>query len=299
MPNAAIFVGLSTVDIVYQIDQFPAANSKVAAQSQSAFAGGPATNAAFACAHLGGKATLVTVVGRHPLSSVVREELKTHSVQLADLNPDFDGVPAISSISVDKAGNRNVVSANAASVPVPPVQVDSELCRRAHVLMVDGHFMQACQAWAAEAQACGTQVVLDGGSWKDGTEELLKCVRTAICSADFRPPGCATAGDALRFLKDSGVANIAITNGPEPIEALSGQSSATILVPQVDVIDTMGAGDILHGAYCYYASLGRDFMDALTQAASIASESCRYAGTREWMHRSLPSSDSDSSESRE
>ena len=54
----------------------------------------------------------------------------------------------------------------------------------------------------------------------------------------------------------------------------------------------MGAGDVLRGAYCYYASMeqegGLGFADALTEAAKIASDSCRYAGTREWMKHPLP-----------
>ena len=33
--------------------------------------------------------------------------------------------------------------------------------------------------------------------------------------------------------------------------------------------------------------LGPEFVDALTEAAKIASESCRYAGTREWMKHPL------------
>jgi len=282
-----LFVGLSTIDIVYSVDEFPAVNTKVAARSQSVFAGGPATNAAIACAHLGGNAELVTVVGRNALASIIREDLKEHSVQLIDLNPEFADVPVISSVSVDKAGNRNVVSANAVRIPVPPAQVDRELCRQARIVMVDGHYMQACQAWAAAARACGTPVVLDGGSWKDGTEELLNNIHTAICSADFLPPGCATANDVFRFLKKYDVTNIAITNGSAPIQILSGQTSATVPVPQVGVADSMGAGDILHGSYCYYASHGQSFIGALTQAAKVASESCRYPGTRKWMKRSL------------
>lgn len=286
MPHA-LFVGLSTIDIVYRVDAFPAANAKVAALSQSVFAGGPAANAAIACAHLGSNAALLTVVGRHALANLIREDLEKHSVQLIDLHPEFAGTPVISSVTVDKAGNRNVVSANAVRIAAPPAQVDRELCRRARIVMVDGHYMQACQAWAAAARACGTPVVLDGGSWKEGTEALLKNVHTAICSADFLPPGCAAASDVFRFLKNSGVTNIAITNGSAPIRILSGQSSATVPVPQVNAVDTMGAGDILHGAYCCYASQGREFVDALTQAAKIASDSCRYPGTREWMNHSL------------
>jgi sugar/nucleoside kinase (ribokinase family) len=168
-------------------------------------------------------------------------------------------------------------------VLVPPAHVEPELCRQARVVMVDGHYMEACQAWAVAARACGTPVVLDGGSWKEGTEALLNSVHTAICSADFMPPGCSSRNEVIQFLKSCGVANIALTSGSAPIEFLCGQSSGSIRVSEVDVVDTMGAGDILHGAYCYFASMGRDFVDSLTQAAGIASQSCRYPGTREWM----------------
>lgn len=280
---SVVFTGLSTIDIVYEVDGFPAANTKVAARSQSVFAGGPATNAAIACAHLGSRAALVTVVGRNALASVIRDELDRYSVQLVDLNPDFEDAPVISAVTVDKVGNRNVVSANAMRVPVPAAHVDRELCRQAHAVLVDGHYIEACQAWAAAARACGTPVVFDGGSWKDGTEELLQYVHTAICSADFKPPGCASTSDVFQFLKGRGVVNIAISNGSAPIQILSAQSSASVHVPQVEVVDTMGAGDILHGAYCHLASRERGFVDALTEAAKIASESCRYAGAREWM----------------
>jgi sugar/nucleoside kinase (ribokinase family) len=149
--------------------------------------------------------------------------------------------------------------------------------------MVDGHFIEACQAWASAAKARGKPVVLDGGSWKDGTDELLKSVHTAICSADFLPPGCASRDEVVEFLKSRGVANIAITDGAEAIHFISGQSSGTISVPQVEVVDTMGAGDIFHGAYCLYVSSGRGFIESLAEATKVASESCRYAGTREWM----------------
>ena len=109
------------------------------------------------------------------------------------------------------------------------------------------------------------------------------------CSDNFLPPGCASRKEVVQFLKNCGVANIAITNGAEPVQFVSGQSSGTLTVPQVEVIDTMGAGDILHGAYCYFASTGRGFIESLAEAAKVASESCRYAGTREWMRHVSPS----------
>jgi sugar/nucleoside kinase (ribokinase family) len=279
----SIFVGLCTIDIVYGVDKFPTPNTKVAAQSQEVFVGGPTTNAAVTFAHLGGKPALVTTVGRHPLSHMIREELQKYSVRLVDLNPKFDDVPVISSIAVDRKGQRNVVSANATRLQTPVAEVDANLCRQAQIVMVDGHYMQACQDWAQAARANKIPVVFDGGSWKEGTAELLQSVHTAICSADFRPPGCKSRESVVEYLKNAGVASIAITDGAEPIQFASGATSGTLRIPPVEVADTMGAGDVFHGAYCYFASIGRGFVESLAEAASIASESCRYRGAREWM----------------
>jgi sugar/nucleoside kinase (ribokinase family) len=279
-----IFVGLSTIDVVYGVDGFPKTNSKVAAHSQDVYVGGPATNAGITFAHLGGQASLVTAVGRHPLSRMVRDELQKCSVQLVDLSPKFDEVPSIASVCIDRKGNRNVVSAGALQFDSPGAEVafDPAVCRGARIVLVDGHYMPACQAWAKGARGQNTPVVLDGGSWKEGTAELLKYVQTAICSADFRPPGCATKDAVIRLLKDSGVTNVAITDGAQPIHFASGASSGTLRVPEVEVVDTMGAGDVFHGAYCYFAAVGHGFVEALAEAAEIATESCRYNGTRAW-----------------
>lgn len=281
--SVGIFVGLSTIDVVYRVDKFPAPNTKTAAQSQDVFVGGPATNAAFAFAHLGGSPSLVTAVGRHALAEVVRKEVEARSARLIDLHPAFDEPPAISSVTVDSSGRRNVVSANASRISAPAAEADLPALEQARVMLVDGHFMQACQTWAAAAHARGTPVVFDGGSWKEGAEELLANVSIAICSADFRPPGCANEEKTVRYLKQRGIKHIAITHGGEAVLFESGSSSGTIRVPEVEAVDTMGAGDIFHGAFCFFLSMGRGFVEALAEAAQIAAESCRYFGTREWM----------------
>ena len=278
-----IFVGLSTIDVVHYVDKFPTSNAKISAQTQDVYVGGPATNAAIAFAHLGGSPSLVTAMGRHALADVIRKDAEARSVRLVDLSPEFAEPPAVSSISVDASGRRNVVSANGGRISVPPAEAEAQLVEKATVMLVDGHFMQACESWAAAAHARGTPVVLDGGSWKDGTEELLASVSIAICSADFRPPGCSNEEKTVRYLKQHGVKHVAITHGAEPVLFESGSSSGTIRVPQVEAVDTMGAGDIFHGAFCFFVSIGRGFVESLAEAAQIASESCRYHGTREWM----------------
>lgn len=285
MPRG-IFVGLSTIDLVYNVESFPAANSKVAAQTQKAFVGGPATNAAITFSHLGGDATLVTTVGSHPLADLIHNELQQYSIQLEDLHSSFEELPVISSICVNSVGERNVVSANAARIQPFPAQIREEVLEQASILVVDGHYMQACQAWAQACRQRSIQVVLDGGSWKAGMEELLKNVDVAICSTDFHPPGCATEAEVIKYLKHRGLSKIAITRGADPIRFISQGIAGVVPIPQVNQIDTMGAGDIFHGAFCYYSAQSHGFVEALAEAAGIAAESCRHNGTREWMKTS-------------
>ena len=51
----------------------------------------------------------------------------------------------------------------------------------------------------------------------------------------------------------------------------------------VDVYNTLGAGDVFHGAYCHYLARGEGAVEALELASAVAAESCRYYGTREWI----------------
>jgi sugar/nucleoside kinase (ribokinase family) len=120
---------------------------------------------------------------------------------------------------------------------------------------------------------------------KEAMDTLLGSVDTAVCSADFHVPEYAGSSQVIDFLKSRGVREIAITAGSKPITRVTERHSGEVPVPQIPVVDTMGAGDILHGAYCWYATQGLAFPEDLRRAAAIASEPCRYSGTRAWMPR--------------
>ena len=278
-----VFVGLTTIDIIYPVDEVPAANAKIVARNQQVLAGGPATNAAITFSHLGGNAVVVAPVGRHPISAIAKRELTQRSVRLLDLLPDRDLPPPISSVCVDRQGRRSVVSVNATQTTMPQPQVDPVTLENADIFLVDGHAMEACQAWARAARAQGVPVVFDGGSWKPGTDQLLMNVETAICSADFLPPSCIDHDTVIEFLLGYGIRKIAITRGADPIRYLCNSSPGKIEVPHVNAVDTTGAGDVFHGAFCYFAATGLSFVEALQKAADIAVESCRFHGTRGWM----------------
>jgi sugar/nucleoside kinase (ribokinase family) len=285
----ALFVGLCTLDIIQLVTHVPAANEKVTGLRQTVAAGGPASNAAVAFAHLGGSATLVSGLGVHPLAAGVRADLKQARVELIDAAASDTSAPPVSSIMVTKSsGERSVVSINAAGRSLTLPTRLSDLVSRAQAILIDGHHPELALAAAQAARAAARVCVLDGGSWKNNTRDLLPYIDIAVCSADFHPPGTSTVRETLDYLGENGVAWAAITQGAGPIAWAGPRVSSEISVPEVKAVDTVGAGDIFHGAFIYAISSVSDihqaaFVSALESSAATAAYSCQYFGTREWI----------------
>lgn len=297
--QAGLFVGLITLDLIYLTEQLPTANQKIVALDSTLAAGGPATNAAVAFRVLGNSATVMGVAGQHPLTQIAIADLAQQQVAIADLNPAWtDPLPTSSILVTRTTGERAVVSLNATRTQASPHQMPPDCWQGMQVVLVDGHQMAVGQAIARQAREQGIPVIADCGSWKPGFEQVLPWVDYAICSANFLPPDCAVVeaihpGDPVMQAKRVGdrlsafgIPHIAVTQGGSPIQVFSQGQHIQIPVPSIRPVDTLGAGDILHGAFCHFILETQDFTDALTQAAAIASRSCQFFGTRQWIeHR--------------
>ncbi|WP_019499023.1 sugar kinase [Pseudanabaena sp. PCC 6802] len=285
MLKHGLFVGLITLDTIYLAPSPPTHNQKMVATDFTVAAGGPATNAAVTFGHLGNKATLLGALGCHPITSLIRADLQVYGTEIDDLTPDRSESPPVSSIVVTEAtGDRAVISINASRNQPAPAQIPAKVwsqLKYVDIVLVDGHQMPVSIAIARRAKAMGIPVVLDGGSWKPNLEELLPLVDYAICSSNFYSPHCDRGDRVFTYLANLGILHIAVTNGAKPIQYRTHDRVGEIAVPQVKTVDTLGAGDILHGAFCDHI-MRLDFVNALSAAASVAASSCQFFGTRRW-----------------
>jgi sugar/nucleoside kinase (ribokinase family) len=193
---------------------------------------------------------------------------------------------------------------------VPGGRLDDLLDRvldGATAVLVDGHHLDLAVPVAAAARAAGVVVVLDGGSWKPGLEALLAHVDVAVLSADFRLPEDvvprhrtdaarqdAGAPDLLARVGDLGPSVVAQSHGGDPVEVRHCAGHARVPVPPVRAVDTLGAGDVLHGALAAWlacagacgpspaAGDADDVLAALEFATAVASSSVTAAGARGW-----------------
>ena len=277
-----LFVGLTTVDIFNYVDRHPLPDQKTTAQRQEVCAGGPAANAALAFCAWGNDADLITGVGDHPTALLALHDLQHHRVNVLDHAANPAELPVLSTIIIDSStGNRCVVYSNPQSRTLSPDQRYDQLFEDCQIILFDGFYLDHAVS-IAKAAYHGPVTVLDGGSWKEGLEELLPFIDYAVCSAEFKPPGCSNSDDLFHFLEDIGLQGAAISRGAEPIIYRTKEQEGQIPVSRVKAIDTLGAGDILHGTFCHHI-LTNSFPKSLEMAAYSASLSCLSYGTREWI----------------
>jgi sulfofructose kinase len=280
--------GLVTLDVVQVVDRIPGPDEKVVARSLAATFGGPAANAAATAVALGVPTRLVTAVGGGPLAAVVRSEVAACGVELVDAAAGEGGQPAVSTVLVTHGtGERAVVSTNAAGFADVAVRADVDLLLGSagpgDVLLLDGHLPALALATARRARELGCVVVLDGGSWKPDAPEMLELCDAVVLSAAFRPPEVAES-DVLEDVAARGPGFVARTRGPETVEVLEAGERSFVEVPRpVRVVDTLGAGDVVHGAFAAAVASGVSWREALAGAVGVATRSVEHAGARGWI----------------
>jgi sugar/nucleoside kinase (ribokinase family) len=286
-----LFAGLSTIDIQYVADRYPHVNTKTLVSNNAFYLGGPAANAAITFSNLGGDATLATSVGKHLFTEFILGELHKNHVKLFDVSAFTVTKPVISAVITSGAkGDRTVLTTypepcNAEAAEDKSL-IDrfckSEL-RNYDIMLLDCFYISHSARIAREAKKREIPVVVDAGSWKNGMEELIEIADIVICSADFYPPGTKTRKNVFEYLDSKNTGMIAITRGEDPVLFKEKNRYGEIKINKVKAIDTLGAGDIFHGAFCFYFLKENNFAEALKKASAIATESCKYRGTRDWL----------------
>ncbi|RFA11280.1 kinase [Subtercola boreus] len=282
-----VFVGLATLDVVHRVAANPGVNQKITATAQFIAAGGPAANAAVVFAGLGGTATLVTALGADPVADLIRSDLAAYGVRVVDVDPQRSTPAPVSAVAVtESTGDRSVVSIDAVGADVRPPSARNlaDLLSGSDVVLIDGHHPALAVAAAEAAHDAGVTVVVDAGRWKPVMADLLPLTTAMICSNDFLVPGTADSDATAAALVDRGVRTVATTHGGGDVLWWSDGALGAVPVPRIRPVDTLGAGDVFHGAYAYFQSLPQATVaSAIGRASRVAALRCSNIGPRAWL----------------
>ena len=276
--SRALFIGRAVVDLTSLVEDFPAPDSKVKALANDTIPGGSALNAAVTFAHLGGQADLASAFGENgPFRALLLDDLRRHGVSHIDIcnDPEYR-IPVSTVVSTRSSGERMIV--NAAGEECDCLhELPDLLVGDYDLIQIDQYERPLVMRHADAIRDFEGPVILDGGGWKEWSPDYLRLADIPVVSENF-------FADGPSGFAELGVERWAMTRGANGVIWYDQGDSGEIPAIPVTAIDTLGAGDIFHGAFCHaYAETG-DFVGALEHANAIAGRSCGSPGTRSWMN---------------
>lgn len=244
----ALFIGQAYIDITFLTDRIPTGDEKTVARDYAVAFGGNAVTAAFACAKLGIVPDLLAAMADDWLGRMFMDMASAYRIPLHARKVERSSLSFI----MPNNGKRAIVRCRDDHYlhPFPALNLDG--CKTLHL---DGHQGDAALAYAKSARERGILVSLDGGAVRDNTLELLRFVDVAIVSERFCEQLEASPDETLTRLRDSGCKVGGVTQGERGLLWYQGASAPQRLdalhVPDKQVVDTNGAGDLFHGAYVF------------------------------------------------
>lgn len=265
-----IFIGLAGIDIIYYSDRYPDKNEKSSIGSYATYTGGPAANEAITFSMLGGESTLITSIGESSMGRAILADLESYGVHTVDISKGVDILPFISAIMVDKDGERSIWSGqrefSKTDFRIDDYDYDFCMCD----CYMYPHSLDILKSCHGKVPIC-----LDVDVFSDEVHHYLKLADIAVMSSGvWKNMDVNALHPGLK---------VAITDDDKPIRIIDSAGVSDVGVESVEAIDTLGAGDIFHGAFAYYYyAQNEDFRESVRLASAIASTSVQYRGTREW-----------------
>jgi len=277
-----IGLGLSVVDqlILWQDMSRPVLGNRIlACETQG---GGMVGTALVAVSRLGGAAEFWGAVGSDWMGEWIVAGLAAEGVDTSQVVRVPGGRGPFVLVCVDQpTGERHFPHYTGRLEPDGPIGSLERLSGTGCVL-IDATQPESQLRLAAEARRLGVPVVGDFSRIGQTTAALLKHVDYAIFSegalGDLDPGADPRA--ACEKLRSMGPRCAVITRGAKGLAYHDGETYGEMPAFDVDVVDTTGAGDVLHGAFCYGLVQGFDLERNLRFASATAAVKCTRLGGR-------------------
>jgi sulfofructose kinase len=281
-----LVIGRNCVDHIAVAERLPAENAKAPMQVHRMEGGGQGGTAACAIARLGGRVTLVGKVGADAGGRFCRRRLEAFGVACDHLAAVAGKTTALAHIWVTReSGNRTILYAPSDLPPIAGDEHLAEMCRRAAAILLDPEVTYLAPFLADLPRPRGL-VVYDAERWRPGIETMMATADLFVPAADFlEAPELGISdkgwGARLTALESRIAGRLVVTRGEGGAYYFEEGRLIRVAAPSVAVADTIGAGDVFHGALALALARAAPLGDAVKLAVAAASLSCRGYGGRE------------------
>jgi ribokinase len=270
-------VGSINLDLVVAVERHPAPGETVVGGDCRQLPGGKGANQAVAAARLGAKVAMIGRVGADAQGAWLREGLWTEGVGVEHVREDRQAPTGVAMIAVDARGENTIVVSPGANARVDARDVAAarEVVHGAEVVLVQHEVPQAAVA-AAIATAGGT-VVLNPAPARG----LAAPVDVLVPNRGELETLAGGRGDPVTLARSIAAAGaVVVTLGAEGAVVVEGDRAERVRAPQVEAVDTTGAGDAFCGALAEAMAGGATVVEAARWAVRVAAVSVMRPGAQ-------------------
>src|SRR5258707_8734745 len=284
IPPRILCIGMPVRDLTFRVPGLPARGSKENASHFDEICGGNALNGAIGIARLGGRAAICGPMGdeRETTSRYIYEKMAEEGIETKHLVHMPGLVTPISNIMIDPSGERTIVTFRDPELWKVHLPDTDTLLRDCDAILTENRCAEFCTDLCAEARKRGIPVIVDVDRAMSTREGLLTASSHLIFSSEALQATAGIADDAEALKKMARLTHsfLAGTRGPRGTIWLDEQKQLreTPAFP-VHTVDTLGAGDIFHGAFALAITENQDVPSALRFASAAAALKCtRFGG---------------------
>lgn len=273
-------IGHAVQDYVFSLPELPSGGRKFRAAAFDCVGGGPAATAAVAIARLGGEAFLAARVGDDAVADAIIAELESYEVDCARVKRFTGRASSLSAVMVDAHGERMIVNYRDPDMPVDASFIGA--ASGFDAVLADTRWPEGAAAGFAAARAAGVPAVLDADDPVPDDPAMLGRATHLAFSADGlqRLTGDNDSARGLAAVRKRFGAWVCVTDGARGVLFSGDGGVAAIGAFEVTPIDTLGAGDVWHGAFALALGEGAAEPDAVRFASAAAAIKVTRAGGR-------------------
>jgi sugar/nucleoside kinase (ribokinase family) len=294
-----VAVGNAVIDHTHRVSVLPRRDEGVFILDRRSGPGGVEANVITAAARLGLRTGLIARIGSDPDGMMILDDLKQRDVDVTRVQVGCEDATAYTFVFVDGRGDRIMMTGGRGVRDLTLSEADDELIRRARVCFSSGYLpWPLLQRLAGICSSPGGPLLafdLPGrfedlsvrGFEPEHLDALLPSIDLFMADRESLRSytGAEEPDEGLRRLQSRGVRRAAVSDGERGVTLLEASSTNVELrdVPafQIPVVDTTGAGDVLHAALIVeWLIRGQSAARACRFACAAAALSCQGWGVR-------------------
>ncbi|MGM0414782.1 MAG: ribokinase [Bacillota bacterium] len=247
-----VIIGSMNMDFVVNCDKLPEPGETLTGKNFARHPGGKGANQAAAAGLLGARPLFIGARGNDDIGQSLEENLNLQGVETELIIVDTETGTAHIIVTEDGENHIIVIPGANGTLDSGNIRSVAGKIKNAEILLLQLEIpLEAVTEAVRLAAEAGTTVILDPAPAQELPDQLLAKIDYLLPNENEleRLTGFAEFEKGCNDLLGKGVKNIIVTLGGNGAMLVNAEGKKSFSAPEVEVVDTTGAGDALAGAF--------------------------------------------------